>query len=563
METCIIIPVYNHGKTIEELLGELAHYHLPCVIVDDGSDAETKQHLQQAEKQFPFVSLITLPINQGKGAAVLTGLRFALENNYTHAIQIDADGQHDAKDIPKFLEAGQENLDAIIAGQPIFDYSVPKNRLYGRAIANFWAHIETLSFQIKDAMCGFRLYPLNKLDRLMNNISFGKAMDFDIEILVRSMWEGIAIIFIPTQVIYPLDGISNFRPWKDNLKIFWLNTRLFFGMLIRLPKLMMRHFQKNRCYENEKHWSQTKEMGNLWGLKFTLLCYKLLGRKVTVLLLYPIIGYFYLTQQKKREASKQYLSKLEHYLARRGKKINFNKNASFIHFMSFGQMLLDKLSVWNNDISLEQIEFPDKQLFLEQAAEKRGGVIFTAHLGNIEIARSLSRFEPELKINAIVFNDHARKFNSVLEQINPAVKINLIEVKKIDITLAIELKEKVSGGEFIVIVCDRVSSVGEERCVKASFLDQDAYFPQGSFILAGLMQCPTYFMLCLKHKKNHFKIVFEEFAKIINLPKTNRNIPLQQYAQHYAQLLEQYCEEYPLQWFNFFDFWKIVEERAA
>ena len=557
-KTCIIIPNDNHYETLDNLLRQLERYDLPCVIVDDGSDAATKQLLEQAEKQFSCVCLITLPINQGKGGAVLTGLRFAIENNYTHAIQIDADGQHDPKDISTLLAASKSNPDAIIAGQPIYDSSIPKSRLYGRAITNFWVHIETLSFQIKDAMCGLRLYPLNKIGRLINKISFGQRMNFDIEILVRSYWEKIAFISIPTKITYPSHGKSHFRPWKDNVEISWLHTRLFFGMLIRMPKLLIGRHKKNHHY----HWSQTKEVGSLWGLKFTLLTYKLLGRKVASLLLYPIIAYFYLTHREKREVSKQYLLNLENHIAKAGKKTEFNKNTSFKHFFSFGNMLLDRLSVWNNDISLEHIDFPNRALFLNQVANKKGGVILTAHLGNIEIARSLSRFESGIKINAIVFNEHVKKFNSLIEQINPEFKFNMIEVQTIDIKLAIELKEKADAGEFIVIMCDRTSTTQANRSVKASLLGKEAHFPEGPFILAGLLQCPVYFMLCLKQTKGNFKIIFEEFAPFIDIKKPNRSVQLQHCAQKYAQLLETYCEAYPLQWFNFFDFWKTVEERS-
>ncbi len=552
MKVCIIIPNYNHGETMDALLKQLASYDLPCIVIDDGSDAKTKQQLNQAEKQFPWVSLVTLPINLGKGGAVLAGLQDAIAKNYTHAIQIDADGQHDPNDISKLLKASKSNPDAIIAGQPIYDETIPKSRLYGRAITNFWVHVETLSCQIQDAMCGFRIYPLHKITRLINDVSFGKAMDFDIEILVRSFWAGIEFVGVPTKVTYPLYGISHFRAWKDNVAISWLHTRLFFGMLIRAPKLIFNRHKKN----NQHHWSQIKEVGSLWGLKFTLLCYKLLGRKLTSFLLYPIIAYFYLANREKRKVSKQYLSNLKNHVAKTGRQIAFSQHASFEHFLSFGHMALDKLSVWNNNITLDQIDFPNKDLYLDQIAQKKGGVVFTAHLGNIEIARSLSRYESGIKINAIVFNEHAKNINALLEKVNPDFKMNMIEVNTIDIQLAIELKERVDAGEFIVIVCDRTSTGQPERCIKANFLGKEAYFPQGPFILAGLLQCPTYFMLCLKQETNNFKIIFQEFARSVNIARESRVKQLEYYAQQYAQLLEKYCEQYPFQWFNFFDFWK-------
>lgn len=559
LKSCIIIPNYNHGETIAALLSQLKKYDLPCFIIDDGSDQQTKQELEKAKNQFGWVTMITRFQNEGKGAAVLTGLKYALQHDYTHAIQIDADGQHNPNDIPKFLSAIGEHPNALIAGQPLFDQSIPKSRLYGRKLTNFWVSIETLSREINDAMCGFRAYPITLMRKIICRSSLGKGMNFDIEILVRSHWANIELISIPTKVTYPPEGISHFKPWKDNLEISWLHTRLFFGMLIRLPMLLQHHYKNKRKESKQNHWANINEKGCLIGLRFTLLCYKMLGRKFVSLLLYPIIGYFYCFNSASRKASHQYLKTLNH--TRTESEINpaMRLDSSFKHFFSFGEMALDKLSVWNNDIKTDDIDFPNKSLFLNLAKEKQGAVIFTAHLGNIEIARSLSRFEPGIKINAIIFHKQAKKFNSVLEQINPEFKLNLIEVNSINIKLAIELKEKVDAGEFIVIVCDRISTSKPDRVVKAKFLGKNALFPQGPFILASLLQCPTYFMLCLKEPPHSYRIIFDEFALAIKLEKHDRMIQLERYAQKYAKLLELYCAQYPLQWFNFFDFWRPNE----
>ena len=190
-----------------------------------------------------WITLLTRPENGGKGAAVIDGFKEAIHLGFTHAIQIDADGQHDFNDIPKFLEASRLNPQAMILGNPIFDETVPKSRLYGRKFTKLWIWINTLSCAIADGMCGFRLYPLAAVEQLISKTHIAKRMDFDVDIVVRLYWQGVAVINIPTSVKYPYDGVSHFNLWRDNVMISKTHARLFFGMLIRIPQLLSRQWR--------------------------------------------------------------------------------------------------------------------------------------------------------------------------------------------------------------------------------------------------------------------------------------------------------------------------------
>ena len=128
----------------------------------------------------------------------------------------------------------------VVTGQPVFDTSVPKARLYGRYATHVWVWINTLSFDIRDAMCGFRVYPLAPTLRLFDDVAIGRRMDFDVEVLVRLYWRGLRVVNLPTRVTYPADGVSHFDVLRDNLRISWMHTRLFFGMLPRAPMLLWR-----------------------------------------------------------------------------------------------------------------------------------------------------------------------------------------------------------------------------------------------------------------------------------------------------------------------------------
>ncbi|WP_031962531.1 glycosyltransferase family 2 protein, partial [Acinetobacter baumannii] len=175
--------------------------------------------------------------------AVMTGLRAAYELGLSHALQLDSDGQHCWDDIPKFIEQSHQHPDAMVIGQPYFDASIPKKRLYGRYITHFWVWLNSLSFEIKDSMCGFRVYPLESTIKVLNSAKFQPRMGFDSEILVRLKWENTPFINVPTPVVYPEQGISHFHAWRDNLGLSKAHATLFMGMLIRLPKLLKQKLQ--------------------------------------------------------------------------------------------------------------------------------------------------------------------------------------------------------------------------------------------------------------------------------------------------------------------------------
>ena len=238
---CIVIPIYNHGSQLTDTLVKLSKFDLPIILVDDGSDASTKAVI---EKIAPTISQIvaneTLFENMGKGVGVTVGAKKAFELGYTHIFQIDADGQHDSDDIPKFIAEMNAHPTALISGMPKYDESIPKSRLHGRKITNFWVAIETWTCKITEAMCGFRIYPLESYLKLSNKKPFASRMDYDIDVIVRMYWSGVDVRFITTKVIYPENGHSNFRMIKDNVRISWTHTKLVCGMLVRSPLLLWR-----------------------------------------------------------------------------------------------------------------------------------------------------------------------------------------------------------------------------------------------------------------------------------------------------------------------------------
>lgn len=234
---CAVVPVYNHGDTVGTVVTQLRQAGLPCVLVDDGCEPVCAMVLERLTAE-PGVSLVKRAHNGGKGAAVRDGLLAAKELGYTHALQIDADGQHALEDVSKFSDASREHPDSAICGAPVYGDDVPRSRLYGRWLTRVWVWINTLSLDIPDAMCGFRVYPLARVTPLLGGSSLGSRMDFDIAILVRLHWLRVPMLWLPTSVIYPENGISHFKGLRDNLYISRMHARLFFGMLLRAPLLI-------------------------------------------------------------------------------------------------------------------------------------------------------------------------------------------------------------------------------------------------------------------------------------------------------------------------------------
>jgi len=241
---CVIVPIYDHERALPRLVEALRATGLTCWLVDDGSHPPCARVIEQlAQINSPWLHALRLPENRGKGAAVFAGLREAHAAGFTHAVQIDADLQHDPRQIPCFVQAARARPEAIVNGVPQFDASIPAARLHGRRVTTMLVWLHTLSRQIGDAMCGFRLYPIAPALALEARAPVGRRMEFDADVIVRLFWAGTPVVNLPTPVTYPIDGVSHFRMLRDNLRMTSLHLRLGAGMLIRLPWLLARRIR--------------------------------------------------------------------------------------------------------------------------------------------------------------------------------------------------------------------------------------------------------------------------------------------------------------------------------
>lgn len=239
----VIIPSYNTGPPVLDAVAAARRAWSPVWVVVDGSTDGTAARLAGRAARDAGLRVLTLARNGGKGAAVLHALRLADAEGFTHALTMDADGQHPADAIPRFMAASLAAPGAMVLGVPEFGPDAPLLRVRGRRISNWWAGLETLWAGIGDSLFGLRVYPIRPLLRVMAGTRWMRRYDFDAEAAVRLCWRGVGIVNLPARVRYPSadeGGVSHFRYGRDNALLTWMHVRLMLGFLVRLPLLLLR-----------------------------------------------------------------------------------------------------------------------------------------------------------------------------------------------------------------------------------------------------------------------------------------------------------------------------------
>ena len=239
----VLIPSYNTGAALCPTVRAARGQWTPVWVVIDGSTDGSEIELLHMAQNDPGLRVIVLERNQGKGAAVLHGVREATRAGYTHVLTMDADGQHPAEKIPEFMAASRADANALVLGVPVFDASAPALRVRGRKVSNWWANLETLWQGIGDSLYGFRVYPAHLLLGVMEKSRWMRRFDFDPEAAVRLCWCGAHPVNIPAPVKYlrpEQGGVSHFNYLRDNLLLTGMHLRLLAGFLIRLPRLVRR-----------------------------------------------------------------------------------------------------------------------------------------------------------------------------------------------------------------------------------------------------------------------------------------------------------------------------------
>ncbi|MES1194944.1 MAG: glycosyltransferase family 2 protein, partial [Opitutus sp.] len=240
----VLLPSYNTGPRLAGVIREVLRHWQPVLVVIDGSTDGSEQPLLELARTQPGLSVLVLPKNSGKGAAVLAGLATARDRGYSHALVMDADGQHPAAGIAEFMAASAQHPAAMILGRPVFGADVPAARLHGRKISVGLVRLETLGAAVADPLYGFRVYPVQPLLAVLGPRRGGRRYDFDTEAAVRLFWSGIEPVNLPSPVKYftrAEGGVSHFHYLRDNLTLVRMHTRLILELAFFRWPAVLRH----------------------------------------------------------------------------------------------------------------------------------------------------------------------------------------------------------------------------------------------------------------------------------------------------------------------------------
>jgi len=249
----VLIPSYNTGAKLYDTVREARAHWNPVWVVVDGSTDGTAAGVEAMATADPGLRVTVLPQNQGKGAAVLHGLRAAQAAGFTHALTMDSDGQHPADLIAPFMRASLHRPETMVLGRPVFDASAPLLRVRGRRVSNWWTNLETLGAGIADSLYGFRVYPIEHLIAVMARQPWMRRFDFDTEAVVRLAWRGVKPVNLDAPVKYLTaeeGGVSHFQYGRDNVLLSWMHLRLMLEFALRLPALLWRRWTKRAPFQD-------------------------------------------------------------------------------------------------------------------------------------------------------------------------------------------------------------------------------------------------------------------------------------------------------------------------
>lgn len=245
----VLIPSYNSGDLLLQTVEQARAQWQPVWVVIDGSTDASADRLEERVKGDTAIHVLRLASNSGKGAAIRFGLQQAARSGFSHALTMDADGQHSAGSIPDFMARSAERPDAMILGIPEFGADAPALRVRGRRISNGWVNLETLWTGIADSLFGFRVYPISPLLRIMDRTRWMRRFDFDPEAVVRLNWAGLPAVNVSAPVRYlgaDEGGVSHFQYLRDNVLLTAMHVRLMLEWLVRWPVLLLRRGELSR-----------------------------------------------------------------------------------------------------------------------------------------------------------------------------------------------------------------------------------------------------------------------------------------------------------------------------
>ncbi len=630
---CVVIPVFNHAHTVAAVVRGALEHASTVLVCDDGSTDSSGREAESA-------GAVVLPHfkNSGKGAALRTLLEEANRRGFRYAISLDADGQHLPGDLPLFAKAVAEEPGALFIGsRNLSQAGAPSSSQFGRKFSNFWVWFEC-GWRVDDTQCGYRAYPLPETLQLKTN---RKRYDFEVEIILRAGWAGLALRSVPVSVIYPADRITHFRPFADNTRISLLNLQSCLRLLLPVPlgkRLRRLPHRPGLSLFSLRRWAwlgaegpfarllagtagvlvasripgglllvaltcafaglgalpavatsfalQTlagsglptvasavivvsaivalgvfearrplmpsapkrwtgRSRGGVLGYWFFFQLTRWFGIRAAYAVIYPVSFYFLLTAGAARNASRQFLDRAlgpTHALGRLSR--------SYYHFVSFAQTLVDRALFATRGMSVFRCEKIGLDKMQASAAEGRGAILLTAHLGNWDLAAGLLEGDLAARVAIVAFRGERERLARFLEKNQRRIP-RVIEVGS-DALASLEMVRALREGGVLAVQGDRPM---DKHVVNISFLGRDAPFPVGPFMLAAITGAPLVATFSIQVAPAAYRLVAQPPVRLAFTSGQDRETQLRGWVESYVRQLESLVREYPYQWFNFYDFW--------
>ncbi len=530
----VVIPTHGNVDTVAEVARKCLVHCPRVVVVDDGSTDGSGDAAALVEG----VVVLRHEGNQGKGAALQTALEWAWGQGCSHLVAIDSDGQHLPEDLPQFLSVARKAPEAIHVGCRDLT-TAPEASRFGRRFSNFWTWVET-GVKVGDSQSGYRVYPVVPV------LSLGlraRRFEWEVEVLVRGIWGGIPVQDLPCRVWYPPqeERVSAFRPFWDNARISWLNSRLVAERLLWPPRWIP------RGRRTKGSWKGT-HLGRLWGWRFFVGMIRRMGAPATYLAMRGMALFYLAVAQEQRAGVRA-------YLVRRFPDQGALRNLLYTYriFYNFAVALVDRFEV--------MLRGPGSFQFLHENTEaasaivqREGTIMLSSHLGNADLAAvALGGGRTDLPVNLLQYRSGADPYLALGREISEAAPMpRQIVINTDDSLAALEAVRVLRDKELLAIKADRVV---DDRVVEVSMLGGRINLPTGPFLLAAISGAPVFMMGCFKEGLGVFRVLATEPKVLRFTSRANRQADLERWAGEYGAQLETWARRYPFQWYNFHNPW--------
>lgn len=301
-------------------------------------------------------------------------------------------------------------------------------------------------------------------------------------------------------------------------------------------------------------WEGVAEMGSVAALRLMAWIHRVGGRRFSSLLLRPIAAYFYWRYPASTDATLDYLRTLRHWSGGAVPAREPERRDGYRHILSFTTNTYDRMVAWGGGFRSFRFDHRGSEHLFHYAGNGRGGIVLGAHLGSFDMPRILAS-QHGVPLNILMFTDHAEMITSFFERLDPASMLRVLRLDPSTAQTGLAVKARVDRGEFVAILADRIPPASTEQVAVVDFLGRPARFALSPFLLAGTIGCPLLTSMCVRTGDDRYEAVVEVLTDGERVARRDRPERARQLLERYVATLEEYCRNWPYQWFNFYDYW--------